>query len=225
MAIAHGTTTVATVSSTTITISSVTVTGTDAGLIVKLSYKSNSTQLNSVVWDSVGVNESLTQLGTEESNGNARASLWYLAAPTAKTANVTITLNSSSRTVAAASVYTGVDQVNPFRAAAVAGGNGTNSSPTVDVVALNTEMVVDCLAQVSAGPHTATGDHTERHDSAATGGGTDTRGASQEVASTGATETMGWTMSGSDNWAVIAAPLQVAGTTPESSFIPQVTIY
>lgn len=202
---------------TTLASPSITVTGTDAGLIVTIQYKDNAGgSIVSVVWDAAGVNESLTQLGSEVNGGNANASIWYRAAPTAKSAVVTITFSATRRACMSAHVYTGVDQTNPFRAAAVATNTGTNDTPTVGVVALNDELVIDSMAQVSAGPDTATGDHTERHDNAATGGGTDTRGAAQEKSSTGATETMQYTMGGAEDWSIIAAPLQ----EPQASDTP-----
>lgn len=208
MAIAHTLTTTAVNAGTAaLTISSHVVSGTDPTLVVKIAYKHNSGgNVTGVTWN--GGAEALTQLGTESRNGNANSQIWYLAAPTATTADVVISFTDSVRCVGAASNYTDVDQTNPFRTAANATNNGTNASPTVDVVALNNEMVVDSLSQVSAGPDTAAGDHTERHDTAATGGGTDTRGASQEKASTGATETMGWTMGDADNWGTSAGALQ-----------------
>lgn len=209
MAIAHGSTTTgtATSSQSVITISSHVVTGTDPALIVKVATKGTGVTVSSVFWDVAGVNEQLTQLNTDI-NGDARSSLFYRAAPTAKTADVTINLSGNSRSVGAASTYTGVHQGAPFRTAANNSNNGTDAAPTVDIVALNTEMVVDSLCQVSAGPDTATADHTQRSNTASLGGGTDTRGASQEKASTGATETMGWTMSDADNWAIAAGALQ-----------------
>ncbi len=206
--ITHSSTTVATSEGTTsLTISSHVVSGTDPVLIVKVACKGVLNEVTSVKWDSAGVNQSLIRLNSDV-NGNADAEIWFLANPTAKTADITIAMGSSTRVVAAASTYTGVNQTSPFRTAASASANGTDASPTVNVVALANEMVVDSLCQVSAGPDTATGDHTERHDDAAVSGGTDTRGASQEKASTGATETMGWAMSGSDNWAICAGALQ-----------------
>lgn len=179
----------------------------DRVLVVKVALKDNSIVVNVLIWDPPGANESFTFLNADR-NGNARSEIWYLPNPTAKAANISFTLSGSARTVVAGSSYVGVDPNTPFRTAAAASNNGNDASPTVDVVALNNEMVVDSLCQVSAGPDTATGDHTERHNDAQVGGGTDTRGASQEKASAGATETMGWTMSDIDNWSISAAPLQ-----------------
>lgn len=206
MAIAHSVTdTDIAASANTTTIASFTVTGTDPVLIAKVAVKDTTMTVASVIWNST---ENFTE-ETNDRNGNAFSSIWYLASPTATTSAIVITLSTgTARHVSAVSLYTGVDDASPVRSAATTTGNGTDAAPTTDVVALNGEMVVDSLCQVSAGPDTATGDHTERHDTAAVGGGTDTRGASQEKASTGATETMGWTMSDPDNWAVCAMALR-----------------
>ena len=209
MAISHGSTTTAVNAGTnSLTISSHVVSGTDPALIVKVALRSTTITVTGITWNG---SENLTQLNNDR-NGDAHSSFWYLAGPTATTANVVITLSGSARVVGAASTYTGVHSSAPFRTAANSSANGTDAAPTTDVVANSGEMAVDCLCQVSAGPDTATGDHTERHDTAATGGGTDTRGASQEAASAGATETMGWTMSSTDNWALCAGALQEPGT-------------
>ena len=216
--ITHGSTQTAGGPSKTLNLTSVVVTGPNPVLIVKIAYRDNAGgEVTSVVWDSAGVNETLTQLGSESRVNNVNSQMWYKANLTAKTATVTITTTNTVRMVGAASVYTGVNQTNPFRIAANATSTGIDATPTVDVVALNGEMVVDSLAQVSAGPDTATASQTERHNVAQTGGGKDVRGASQEVASTGATETIGWTMNSSDRWAIIAGALQESPTTYEQS--------
>lgn len=200
---------------TSLDIGNVVSSGTNRVLVVKIAYRDSAGgEVTGVDWDSGGTPVALTQLGSEARNGNANSQIWYLANPSDKTATTTITTTNSVRIVAAASIYTGVDQTNPFRTAANATNNGNDGSPTVNVVALFGEVVVDSLAQVSAGPDTATGDHPERHDAAAVGGGDDTRGASQEKISTGATETMGWTMSASDSWGIIAGALQEPQPVP-----------
>lgn len=193
-----------------ITISSHVVSGTKPVLIVKIAARGATVTGSTVVWDTAGVNESLTLLNRDR-NGNALAEIWYKANPTAKTADVTITLSeAANRKVAAASNYTDVDTTTPFRLAANNSSNGTDVTPTVDIIALNTEMVVDSMCQVSAGPDTINSQSsTNRHDAAATGGGTDTRGASGEIASLGATETMDYNMSSNDNWAICGGALQI----------------
>lgn len=207
MAIAHGSTTTASDNTTSLAITSHVVSGTNPTLIVKVHVRHKTVVPSSVVWDAAGVNESLTKLNTK-TVGTARSELWYLPNPTAKTATVTLTFPSAKDVIGAASTYTGVDQTSPFRTAAEATSTGTDDSPTVSIVALNGEMVVDSMTQVSPGPNTAIGDHTERHDVAQGVETSKIRGASQEKASTGATEVMGWTMSGAAIWAICAGPLQ-----------------
>ncbi len=186
------------------TISSFTVSGADPVLIVKVSSKGSGITHDGVTWNGT---EDFT-LEATDINGDARTSIWSLASPTATTADVVVTLSGSARHVSAVSLYEGVDQTTPVRPSTPASNNGTDAAPTVDITGMLGDMIVDSLSQVSAGPDTATGDHTERHDTEAVGGGTDTRGASQDIRSDGTTTTMGWTMGDSDNWALCAMALQ-----------------
>lgn len=216
MAIAHVGTTVNTGNVSTLTISSHVVSGANPCLIVKVAGRDTTDTVTGVTWNTT---EDL-DLVSRDRNGDSFSEMWVLANPTATTANVVVSLTGTGRTVGAASTYSGCDQATPVRAAGVTTANGTDAAPTTDVVANADEMVVDSLGQVSAGPDTAAGDHNERHDDSFVGGGTDTRGASQDVLSAGATETMGWTMGGSDNWAIVAAPLQEPFTPPAGTGIP-----
>lgn len=216
MAIAHGSTTAANNSSTSqLNITNVPVTGSNAVLVVLIAYKSGTAgKISRVTWDSAGVGEGLTLLGSEVGSGNSNSSIYYLPAPTAQTATVTIDLTANKRIVAAAQVYTGVHQGAPFRTASFASATGTDNNPTVNVVALDTEMVLDSLCQISGGPDTISANSgTLRHNDPATGGGTDTRGAGQEIASSGATETMEYTLSSTDDWGITACALQPPAVT------------
>jgi hypothetical protein len=191
--------------------------GTDLAIVVSIAYKdTGGGEVTGVTWDSATANESFTQVGTESKNGEANSQMWVLANPTSKTATVTIATTNAVRIVGVANVYTNTDQSSPIRGASVASANGTtgNSAPiTVNVVANADEMVIDAGAQVSAGPDTISSQSgTARGSTTATGGGTDTIGMAQEIPSTGATETMSYTMSADDNWAIIAAALQKAGS-------------
>ena len=189
------------------------VSGTDPTLVVCVQYKAASATLTGITFNGT---ENLSRVGNVATNNDCFAELWVLAAPTVTTADVVITFSANTRMAGAAHTYSDVDQANPFRTAAAADANGTDATPTVDVVALAGEMVIDAMSQVSAGPDTIstfTGDF-KRQDQASTGGGDDVRGGSQEIASAGATETMGYTMSGSDSWAIVAAPLQAPGGGP-----------
>tara|TARA_R110000772_G_C13310276_1_gene440144 strand:- start:4658 stop:5335 length:678 start_codon:yes stop_codon:yes gene_type:complete len=205
MAIAHSTTSTATAGgASTTTIASFVVSGTDPVLVVKVATKGSGITVSSVVFNTT---ETFDAVGTDI-NGDARASMYVLPNPTATTADVVITLSGAARHVSACSLYTGVDDATPIRAAATTTANGTDAAPTVNVTSISGEMVVDSMAQVSAGPDTATAGNTERSNAQATGGGTDTVGASQELAGTGGADTMDWSMSSTDNWAIVGAALQ-----------------
>jgi len=179
------------------------VSGTNPVLIVKTATKGSGITVTGVVYNT---SENLTQEKTDI-NVDARADLWYLASPTVTTADVVITYSSANRNVASASVYSGVDQTTPIRSGS-ASANGTDATATVNITATLGDMIVDAVGQVSAGPDTAAGNRTERHDFASTGGGTDTRGAGQEFLATGGADTMSYTMGSSDNWAIVAMALR-----------------
>ena len=169
MAISHSTTTaVVDAGAASTTISGFVVSGTGPVLVVKVSTKGTGITVSGVTWNT---SENFVQEITDI-NGDARSSLWVLPNPTATAADVVVTLSGSSRHVSAVSLYTGVDSASPVRTSN--SNNGTDAAPTVSLTGVSGDMIVDCLSQVSAGPDTATGDHTERHDTAAIGGGSDT---------------------------------------------------
>lgn len=214
MAIVHSTTTaVVDAGASSTTISSFVVSGTNPVLVVKVSTNGSEITVTGVTWNT---SEDFAQEITDINN-DARASLWVLPNPTATTADIVISLSGSSRHVSAVSLYTGVDDTNPVRTSN--SNNGSDTLPTVSLTAVSSDMIVDCLSQVSNGPDTAIGDHTERHDTAAIGGGADTRGASQELLATGGSDTMGWTMSSMDSWAVSALALREPFTPADSIFL------
>ena len=186
----------------TTTVSNVVVPSGNPGLIAVISIKGTAT-VTSVVYNG---SETFTQEITDI-NGNARVVILYLEDPTVTTADVVVTLSGNSRHVSTIGVYTGVDPTILVRTAESVSANGTDASPTVDVTTDADDIVVSGLSQVSAGPDSATADHDERSTVAATGGGTDTRSGLQDVISTGGTDTMGWSMGGSDNWATAAVAL------------------
>lgn len=211
-AIAHSSTTTNSGDTDTLTIANHVIGGgANYALIVVVSLRSSTETVTGVTWN--GGAEALTSLGTDIST-DARVYVYYRAAPTAATDDVVISVTGSVRIAAAAHTYTGVHQTLPFRLAAANTSNGNDAAPTVTITALAGEMVVDGICQVSAGPDTAAGDHQERADLAATGGGSDVRCASQEKSSAGADEVMGWTMGDADDWAIVAGPLQEPGAGP-----------
>ena len=135
-AITHvGTPTTATwTSGTSNTISSHTVdAGSDRILVVGIAWRApGSNTVSSVTWDTAGVNEAFTKLRNDASpNGQLRTEWWYRAAPTAKTADITIVVNSmSGRIAAGAANYQGVNQTTPVEAENGSGSNGATSLTT-----------------------------------------------------------------------------------------------
>lgn len=184
-------------------------------VVVKTATRGTGVTVTSVVWDQPTANEPFTLQDTDINN-DARSSLWVLPADesTNKTANVLVSYSGSNRNVVGYSIYTGCDTITPVRTGTVQTNNGNSAAPTVSVTGVSGDIIVDSLSQVSSGPDSATADHTERHNTAATGGGSDTRGASQELAATGGSDAMGWSMGGSDSWAVVACALREPFTPP-----------
>lgn len=204
MAVAYVRTTQGAIDDTVLTLNIEVSAGTDRVLVVGLAYRDASVQVpTSILFNT---NEAFDVELSAADGGDAQCFLYYLAAPTETTADVVITIPDSARMVGYAAYFTGVDQTNPFTAA-TAEAQGTNDAPTVDVNSAADEICIDILCQVSAGPDTAAGAHTEICDGASTGGGSDCRGAGQYVAGQ-ATRTMNYTMSDSDNWNIIAGALQ-----------------
>ena len=190
--------------------------GTNRVFVVGLAYKSNSVLVpTSIVFNTT---ENFAVELSAADGGDAQAFLYYLVAPTVTTADVVITMPSAVRMVGYVSLFTDVDQTNPFTASTNE-TQGADASPTVTVSSSATEIVVDILAQVSAGPNTATAAWTPLANGAATGGGTDTRGAGQYVAGTGS-RVMSYSMSSSDDWNIVAGALQPPSATPEISVSP-----
>lgn len=209
MAITHQqTVTGASGSGTTVDATSMTPSGSNVVLVAKISYKDTTDEISDVRWRTSGDAGDLLTYLRDDVNGDARSAIYYLIAPAQASRFVRVTYNSSERTAISVSVYTGVHQTTPFRTSR--GGNGTNDLPAASAIVSNPgEMLVDSLCQVSAGPDTATADFTERANLAATGGGTDTRHASQETPVViPDTISMTYTMSDSDNWALSAGALQ-----------------
>lgn len=79
---------------TTLTITGLVVGGDDRGLVVGLADEGDvAVTVTSVTWN--GGAENLSQIRAQVAAGNRRVEIWYLAAPTATTANVVITLSAT----------------------------------------------------------------------------------------------------------------------------------
>jgi hypothetical protein len=176
-----------------------------------------------VVWDSAGVNESLTQIGTTISHGTyARASLWRGIGLTAKTAVFTATW-SGNQGERMTSVYlcTGLDNATPN--GTVGQNQGTNTTPTTG--AITTTVGQRLLAM---GSHLNTGNSTRAYNSptgteraeALTAPDLYDGGASQDFEATSTSTTLQWTLSDFvDSWAMFAVPLNDAAAA--GSILPR----
>lgn len=187
------------------------VTGSDAVLIVGLAYKDNSV----LTPDSILFNgaEAFVVARAAADGGDAQCLLWVLTGPTVTTANVVITMPSSVRMVGYTALFTNVNQSTPFVVGNMNDANGTDTNPTITITSAADEIVVDAMAQVSAGPDTIDANsspNTLLMDGAATGGGTDTRGGGQWETGTGS-RLMDYTLSSDDNWNIVAGGLQEPG--------------
>lgn len=179
--------------------------GSNLIMLAKISYKSSSDLITNCRWFKSGGGITNMVYLRDDVNGDARSAIWYLVNPAQEERRVQVLFSSSTRVAISGSSYTDVHQSTPF--SSNAGNNGTDNAPTVTVTAGANTMVIDALCQVSAGPDTATKQNeTQRANLAGTGGGTDTRHASQDDSTDPAT--MAWSMSGSDNWALSSGTLQ-----------------
>ena len=190
---------------TTLTLSSILASGANAVLVFGVAYKSAN----------VLTETSLFFNGTEAfaierravDGIDAQCSLWVLTGPTLTTADVILIMPSSIRMVGYVACFSGVDQTNPFTGnTAEAQSSGT--TPTLNITSVIDEMCVDIMAMVSNHPNTIVANTgTLMCNSAAVGGGSDTRGGGQREAGA-ASRLMEYTLDDSDDWNIIAAALQ-----------------
>jgi hypothetical protein len=151
--------------------------------------------------------QSLTLAASANTPNTQSADIWYLLGPTVGTANVTINLSSSSNVVASATDYFGVNQATPFGLSATATGTA-GSSPSVTVVSLLGQVVVDSLAvqgnSLSIAP-SASGE-TQLWSQATGTTASDVLGGGSSAPG-GLLTTMSWTETANHNWALAAIPL------------------
>jgi len=190
--------------------------GTDRMLVVGFGYKSNGV----LVPDSISFNggELFSVEDGGSDNADAQCLLYYLANPTVTTANVVIYMPSSVRCGGYVSLFTGINQSDPFTANTVKAGSSSNN-PTVNISSSSAEICVSIMAEVSAGPETIDANSgTLICDQLAIGGGTDVRVGGQYEVGTGS-RTMSFTMSDVEDWNIIAAALQI----PSSGWTGKIT--
>jgi len=102
-----------TTGATTLTLSSVTVpAGSDRILEVAVGLSTSTSSVSSISFNGSEALSSV-RVRTQSTGSQSRAEVWRLVAPTATTANVVITLASSSNIIATAQPWAGVNQTTP----------------------------------------------------------------------------------------------------------------
>lgn len=149
--------------------------------------------------------------------GNIASELWRLVAPATGTNTVLVTLGAANDfSLAQSSSYTGVDQSAPINAS-----NKATSSSTMDATVNVTSTVDNCMVVDSVVKYNTTetitaGSGQTTVASLSVGSGFGLKGASSyESKPTAGATTMNWTWTTTiRDWAIVAAALTPAGSTP-----------
>ncbi|MGB2713506.1 MAG: hypothetical protein WBC51_04960 [Vicinamibacterales bacterium] len=133
-----------------------TVAGTDMLVVTAGTGTSGPASGRTVTAVSFGA-QSLTEVPSSAGDdGNfCRSAIWYLIAPNITTADITVTIGTSSQVAAGATNFSGVHQTVPFGTAAVNGGSSTTAS--VAVTAGSGEVTVGAIGSDSGSGITPTG--------------------------------------------------------------------
>lgn len=191
------------VNASSISWSHTTGSGSNRVLVVGTLINSNTVTVSGVTWNT---SSNLTQVSTAI-NGSARVDLWYLVNPAASTtATIKVTLSAAAGVVAGAVSYTNASQsTNPFGTAANATGTGTAVSVTVNSTDA-TMMICNISGDQGGGSYSANSVTSRWTDASFANGG------QGDKAGTATSTTVSWTLSASDSWVSLAAPLNVAVT-------------
>lgn len=175
------------------TLSVTTGSGANRLLVVYVSWVGGDATTSAAV--TYGV-QAMTQLGSSFANGSLHGEVWYLAAPTTGTANVSVVwTNGMSGKSLVAIPWTDANQAAPLGTLQTATGNST--TPSVDVSSSSSEVVLDFLNSSLAGLATAGAGQTLRYQLQ------DDMGAASSTEPGSATTTMSWTNS-SEQWLIAA---------------------
>lgn len=134
-------------------------TGNNLYLYVAISAKNES--VTSVAWDTAGVNESLTLIGTSQVS-NVRLAIYGLTGPTAGASKTLTAVHSGGRICITAISFKDVDQTTPYSNF----GLGTQSSFDIDWTGMTSNantMLVAAAAQVLSATYTPKSTATEFH--------------------------------------------------------------
>lgn len=179
-------------------------------LLVSVQLGSNCTAavpaVAGVTYSGLALTRITTIVGTPCGMTTTRSDQWQLVAPPDGVHDVVVTLAGDADTIhSGALAFTGIDQATPVRAAAIARGDGTQSS--VDVASQPGDLVVNTIGQ--GGGIVAPGaGQTERFKRNAGGGNTLDNSAASTATAAGTTTTMTWTFTVNDEWQTISSALQ-----------------
>jgi len=170
--------------------------GANMCIVVAVAYiNTGGNVVNGVVFEAAGGDEAFTQIATDN-NGACSVDLWVLTAPSQEVVDVVVDMFANDKMYAGAITFEGCDQANAVSTPSVQSDNGDGTSCTQTIVSLVSEMSVNAIGIVDAGPPTATEEQTSAMNGAQVGLGDDVRGAAQYKASAGDKESMDWTISG-----------------------------
>lgn len=166
-------------------------------LVVGVSIRKESNPrpvVSSVTYDG----EALTQAVTEANDGKTSADIWYMVNPPVGTATVEVATDTApTNIVGGAASWFGIDTF--YTVTRVGGDAGESSSISVDLLVESGYLAISVASSVSS--ITVAGDQTQRWtDSNSFLHG---RGGSQ--IGTGGTESLAWTMGGTQKWTIAAA--------------------
>ena len=148
---------------------------------------------NSVVWDSAGVNETLT-MGPSATDGTVQTAMFYRLAPSATTGSITLTWGTNRSAIGAAcTIWTGTGSssaANTFLDSDSLPSNGTPTLTLDFAMRGRGGVMVDYLG--SAADPTIGADQVSYHNGAPAGANLTNADGSYQVA--GSTAVMAWTL-------------------------------
>ena len=195
--------------STTFTVSNVTV-GTGSNRLMLVGINQKNKLVNSVTYGGT----SLTLVGEDISNGNARMHLYALVNPPSGTADVVVTLsaNPDKGIVVGVTNFTGVDQTIPLGTFNSSSAKSLASSITVNSAV--GELVYDVATSRQATEIANSGQTVLYNIDAGNeinGGGASTQPGAASV-------TMGWSLSAIHEWAIGAVSIKPAAAVTNTTF-------
>jgi len=163
-------------------------------------------EVTSVTYGNLALTRITTITGTPCGMNTTRSDQWQLVAPPLGTNDVDVVLGGPALTVhSAALAFVGIDQMTPVRATAIARGNGTAS--TVSVNSAPGDLVVNTVGEGGKIGAPGTGQTLRFLDNNSGGDTLDNSAASTQTAA-GTSTTMTWTFTDQDEWQTISSSLQ-----------------